>query len=175
MIKRIFKKCEWLILFISLLIITQFIFANIKLLKIPAPAQDFEVFYLSGQQVINKQNPYLQLGKDIVRNPPPALLLFSLFPLFPVLVSQTLWFIASMVLFILGSFILFKILGILDKDKLFNVNNWKLWVFYLSLVFLFFPFRYNLGSGQVNNLLFLLLCQLSTFPCRKEIFYQDYR
>lgn len=146
---------SFLVVSIFLLTALQFIVSNIKLLR--SPAQDFEVFYLSGQQTIQKQNPYLMLGKDIVRNPPPALLFFSLLPLFPIQLSQTIWFILSLTIFIIGSYFLFKSLAELDKDKFLNPLNWRLWLSYLSLAFIFFPFRYNLGSGQVNNLLFLLI------------------
>lgn len=144
-----------LILPIFFLIALQFIVSNIKLLR--SPAQDFEVFYLSGQQAIAKQNPYLMLGQDIVRNPPPALLLFMLLPLFPIQLSQIIWFILSLIIFIISSYFLFKTLAELDKDKFLNPRNWRLWLPYLSLAFIFFPFRYNLGSGQVNNILFLLI------------------
>lgn len=146
---------SFLIVPIFLLVALQFIVSNVKLLK--SPAQDFEVFYLSGQQAIQKQNSYLMLGKDIVRNPPPALLLFSLLPLFPIQLSQIGWFILSLIIFIIGSYFLFKTLAQIDKDKFLNPLNWKLWLPYLSLAFIFFPFRYNLGSGQINNLLFLLI------------------
>ncbi|MBI2012209.1 DUF2029 domain-containing protein, partial [Candidatus Daviesbacteria bacterium] len=146
---------SFLVVPIFLLITLQFIVSNIKLLRYPA--QDFEVFYLSAQQAIQKQNPYLMLGKDIVRNPPPALLFFTLLPLFPIQLSQIVWFIFSLIIFIIGSYFLFKTLAELDKDKFLNPLNWKLWLPYLSLAFIFFPFRYNLGSGQVNNILFLLI------------------
>lgn len=156
MLKLTFARAaSFLIVPIFLLIALQFIVSNIKLLR--SPAQDFEVFYLSGQQAIQKQNAYLMLGKDIVRNPPPALLLFLLLPLFPIQLSQIVWFILSLIIFIIGSYFLFKTLAGLDKDKFLNPLNWKLWLPYLSLAFIFFPFRYNLGSGQVNNILFLLI------------------
>ena len=146
---------SFLVVSIFLLIALQFIVSNIKLLR--SPGQDFEVFYLSGQQAVVKQNPYLMLGKDIVRNPPPALLLFMLLPILPIQLSQIIWFILSLIIFFIGSYFLFKILAELDRDKFLIPLNWKLWLPYLSLAFIFFPFRYNLGSGQVNNVLFLLI------------------
>lgn len=146
---------SFLVVPIFLLIALQFIVSNIKLLK--SPGQDFEVFYLSGQQAVVRQNSYLMLGKDIVRNPPPALLLFMLLPLLPIQLSQIIWFILSLIIFFIGSYFLFKILAELDRDKFLLPLNWKLWLLYLSLAFIFFPFRYNLGSGQVNNVLFLLI------------------
>src|SRR3989344_8660575 len=92
----------FLVVPIFLLIALQFIVSNIKLLR--SPGQDFEVFYLSGQQALQKQNPYLMLGKDIARNPPPALLFFSLLPLFSIQLSQIIWLILSLMIFIIGSY-----------------------------------------------------------------------
>jgi len=132
---------SFLVVPIFLLIALQFIVSNIKLLR--SPGQDFEVFYLSGQQAVVKQNPYLMLGKDIVRNPPPALLLFMLLPILPIQLSQIIWFILSLIIFFIGSYFLFKILVELDRDKFLIPLNWKLWLPYLSLAFIFFPFRYN--------------------------------
>lgn len=158
MFKSFYKKfIPLLIISIFILVTTQFFISHVKLLKIPTPALDFGLFYLSGQQAIEKSNPYIMLDRLIVRNPPPALLLFMLFPLFPILQSQVMWFVISLLLFLIGSYFLFKTLAESNKDSFFNPLNWKLWLCYLSLVFAFFPFRYNLGSGQVNNLLFLLI------------------
>ena len=106
---------SFLVVPIFLLIALQFIVSNIKLLK--SPGQDFEVFYLSGQQAVVRQNSYLMLGKDIVRNPPPALLLFMLLPLLPIQLSQIIWFILSLIIFFIGSYFLFKILAELDRDE----------------------------------------------------------
>lgn len=140
------KLISPLIIIVFSLIAVQFLFSNIKLLKYPA--QDFEVFYLVGKQLLAHQNPYLLIGKDIVRNPPPALLLFAALPFLPILYAQAVWYVISFSAFIIGSVVLFKDL---------RMKGWRLWLIYLSLVLAFFPFRYNLGSGQVNNLLFLML------------------
>ncbi len=153
------KLLSWLIIPIFLLTAVQFTLSNIKLLKFPA--QDFEVFYLSGKQVLKTENPYLKLGQDIVRNPPPTIIIFSLLPLLPILTSQAIWFIVSFLTFLVASFFLFKIL---------EANNWKIWLTFLSLSFLFFPFRYNLGSGQVNNLLFLLIVLAFYFTKNRKIY-----
>lgn len=149
-----------LLIFVSFLVIFQFAFANIKLLR--SPAQDFEVNYLAGKQLISNHNPYLKLRKDIVRITPPTLVIFEFFALFPILVSQIIFFFVSLASFFLGSFFLFKILGM--------ERNWKLWFSYISLVLIFFPFRYNLGSGQVNNFLFLFLVLAYYFFTKKKYF-----
>ncbi len=146
----------------------QFLNSNFKLLKFPA--RDFEVFYLSGQQALRGQDPYLEIGKDIVRNPPPVIPLFMSLALSPILVSQLIWFILSLLTFLLGSYFLFKALEDGDKSKVSLTHNWRVWLLYLSLVFSFFPFRYNLGSGQVNNFLFLFLV-LSFYLLHKSKYF----
>ncbi len=125
---------------------SQFLYSQIKLLS--TPAQDFEVLYLSGQQLLNNLNPYQRIGQDVVRNPPPTILAYSLLALLPLLSSQAVWFTISLISFILGSWLLFYILDIKSKT---------IFLTYLSLAWLFFPLRYNFGSGQVNSVLFLLL------------------
>lgn len=149
------KLLSFLLIVVFFVISLQFIISNARSLK--TVDQDFEVFYLSGKQVINGKNPYMLIGKDIIRNPPPALLLFTLLPLLPIKTSQIVWFILSFISFIAGSYYLFKILDKVNGNKSSYEKNWKIWLIYLSLAFIFFPFRYNLGSGQVNNFLFLLL------------------
>lgn len=166
-----FKILSWLIIPIFLVIALQFLNSNFKLLKSKFPAQDFEVFYLSGKQALNGQNPYLEVGKDIVRNPPPVIPAFMLLGLFPILISQIVWFNLSFLIFLIGSYFLFKILENEDKFKISLANNWKIWLLYLSLVLRFFPFRYNLGSGQVNNFLFLFLVLSFYFVKQSKYFF----
>lgn len=144
-----------LVICIFFIISLQFIISNARSLK--TVSQDFEVFYLSGQQVIRGQNPYLLIRKDIVRNPPPTILLFSLLTFLPIKSAQIGWFILSLLSFIAGSYYIFRVFDKHDENKLYYSHNWRVWLVYLSLVLIFFPFRYNLGSGQVNNFLFLFL------------------
>lgn len=155
MLIKIFKI---LLIPIFLIISVQFLNSNLKILQ--TQASDFEVFYLAGKQMQALDNPYLKMGNDIVRNPPPLILIFMLLTFFPILIAQVLWFVFSIFAFLIGSYFLFKIFA---WDK-----NWKIWLFYLSSVFLFFPFRYNLGSGQVNNFLFLFLCLTFYFYKQKK-------
>lgn len=149
-----------IIILIFLTITVQFIISNLKLLKFPA--YDFEVFYLAGKQVLKHGNPYLKLGKDIVRNPPPTILVFSLLSFLPILISQLIWFIFSLGSFFVASFFLFKTL---------KINGWQIWLSFLSAVFLFFPFRYNLGSGQVSNILLLLIILAFYWTQKNKIFH----
>jgi len=127
------------------------------------------VFYLSGQKLLVGDNPYLKYGQDIVRNPPTALLFFVPLALFTVQFSQSLWFTFSFIAFLVGSYYLFKIISLGSNNKI-NFVSLKFWELYLTLVFLFFPFRYNLGSGQINNFLFLTLILSFYYFVKKQSF-----
>ena len=155
-----------LIICVFLIISLQFIISNAKSLH--TISQDFEVFYLSGQQVVKGDNPYLLIGQDIVRNPPPTIFLFSLFTFLPIKSAQTVWFILSFLSFIIGSYYILRIFDKQEGNKFPYSRNWKIWLAYLSLVLIFFPFRYNLGSGQVNIFLFLLLTLVFYFLNSKK-------
>ncbi len=143
---------SWLIIPVFLGFTLQFLNSNFKLLK--SPALDFEVFYLSGKQALNGQNPYLEIGKDIVRNPPPVIPVFMLLALFPILISQTIWFIVSLLGFLIGSYFLFKVLEGEGKSKISLTNNWKIWLLYLSLVFSFFRTFTNFRRPVKNHACF---------------------
>ncbi|MDO8499011.1 MAG: glycosyltransferase family 87 protein [bacterium] len=140
-------KLFWLLLPLFLLLTWQFTFSNLKVLQ--KPALDFTVLYQAGKQVSVGLNPYSKKEISDFHTPPPSLLVFSLLPLLPLEMSQIAWFLLSLISFLIGSYFLFKALNISD--------NRLLWIFYLSGVLVFFPFRFNLGSGEVNNFLFFFL------------------
>lgn len=139
------NRLTLILLVIFLFISGQFTISNIKLLK--TPAQDFEYFYTAGKLVGQGENPYITWKGGLIRNPPPTMLFYALLPLLPIHISQLVFYTISFGAFFLGSYIIFKSLNL--KISL------KLWLTYLTLILLFFPFRYTLGSGQLNNLLFL--------------------
>ena len=141
-----------------LLISGQFILSNSKVLQ--HPALDFSVLYNAGWQVLNKQDPYLQKADSSFHTPPPSLLVFALLPLLPIGASQAAWYILSFAAFILGSYFLFKTLEKFGGSTAFHALDGKVWLVYLSLVLVYFPFRFNLGSGEVNNFLFLFLAMV---------------
>lgn len=145
-----------IVLVVFFLVSIQFAYSHIKILS-QSPAFDFETLYFSGHQALNGQNPYLKLHSDTVRNPPPAILLYSIWALLPIKLSEIVWFILSITIFLIGSYFLIKTLE-KENNKFFNSKNILFWLLYLILVLRFFPFRWNVGSGQINNLLFALLC-----------------
>lgn len=162
------KKYFWAIFIIFALVLLQFFYSQIKLLVIE-DAFDFTTLYTSGLQALNGQNPYLKITNDTVRNPPPAILLYLIWAILPVGTSEVIWFVISFLCFLIGSYFLLKTFE-LNKDKFFNTKNLALWLIYLVAVLRAFPFRWNLGSGQINNLLFALLAISFYFSQRKKLF-----
>lgn len=155
-----------LIFFITL---GQYALSNIKLLG-SGIDWDFGCFYQAGTQAIAGGNPYAVCGDLFLRNPPPTLLLYSLFPLFSPSVSQAIFFILSFTSFLIGSYYLFKIIGDFNYPKFFKLHRWQVYLIYLTLTLVFFPFRYTLGSGHINSLLFLFLILTFYFMKRNEYF-----
>lgn len=133
---------------IFLVVFGQFLISNIKILTKPAEG-DFKYFYNTGQRALLGVNPYIKEGEGLLRNPPPSLFIYSLLPLFPIQLSQSIFWIFSFFSFLTGSFFLFKLIN--------QSYNLKIWLIYLISILIFFPFRYTLGSGHINNLLFMLL------------------
>lgn len=162
------QKFTWVLVAFFLVIALQFTFSNFKALK--TPAYDFEVFYLAGQQLVTNQNPYLKIKNDVPRQPPPAIFLFAVLPTFTLLQSQVIWFLLSLISFLIGSYFLFRFLEIIDQTNTAFSRNIKVWLVYLSLSLTFFPFRFTLSSGQVGNLLFLTLCLMLYFLALKKNF-----
>lgn len=149
------------------LVFAQFVFKSATQLR--GPAIDFEILYLAGKQVLKGDNPYLVLGSDIFRYPPPILLIFAPLAALPIIPSQALWFLASLASFILGSYLLFKIADHIN-GKFSLIGKWQLWLIYLLLCLRFFPLRHNLGSGQVNTFLFLLLVLVFFLQLKRKEF-----
>ena len=154
-LRKMKRKLSWLVIPIFIAITFQFVQSSIKVLQFPA--LDFGVLYQAGKLVSEGQNPYAKKLVSDFHSPPQSLLIFSFLPFLHILESQIVWFVISFSLFIIGSFFLFKTLTEFDKSNLFKTNNFFLWMAYLSAVMIYFPFRYNLGSGEVNNLLFFFL------------------
>lgn len=152
-----------------LIILGQYTLSNVKLLS-SGVGLDFGCFYQAGAQAQTGGNPYAACSEVFPRNPPPTLLLYSLFPLFSPSVSQTLFFILSFTSFLIGSYYLFKIIDDLSYPKFFKSYKWQLYFIYLILALMFFPFRYTLGSGHINSLLFLFLILTFYFMKRNEYF-----
>ncbi len=153
------KLFSWAIVQIFILVFLQFLISNIKLLGKP-PSGDFAYFYNTGQRVLIGQNPYIREGEPFLRNPPPALLIYSLLPLVPIKISQITFFAISFMAFFIGSYFLFNAIGYRP--------GWTHWLIYFIAVLIFFPFRYTLGSGHINNLLFLFIVLTFYFLKRKN-------
>ena len=138
-----------------LLVLAQFIQTTAVRLTTLGPAQDFEVFYLAGKQVLQNQNPYLKIATDVIRNPPPALLFFAPLARLPINTSEVWYFLLSSSAFLAGLIIILKTIARFGKWTL--IKTWQFQALALALCLLFFPLRHNLASGQVNSFLFLAL------------------
>lgn len=142
------KKLTWLIIPLFIVVAIQFTISNIRILSAPVWG-DFEYFYNTGERALLRQNPYIEEGGGLLRNTPPTLFIYASLTLFPIHSAQIIFFIISFMAFLIGSYFLFKLIC--------QKQNLNLWLIYLIAVLVFFPFRYNFGSGHINALLFSLL------------------
>lgn len=157
-----------LIILLFLVVATQFIFVNFRLLQ--KPAQDFDYFYSAGKKVVNNENPYTHYKGGLIRNPPPTLILYVALSSLPIITSQYIWFILSFLSFLGGSYLLFLSLRQIDKSQLIKKFPLEYKLLYLTLVITFFPFRYNLSSGQLSNFIFLFIALSLYLTLNKNYF-----
>lgn len=163
--------------FLKLLIITglliiltlQFLLVNIKILQ--SPGYDYSFFYRTGQRTLSHQNPYLEIDLQPLRYPPTALLIFSFFTIFPLIESQFIFFFTSLIIFIIGSAILFKSITKLDKRFFQSLAYPEAFSIYFIFVLLFFPFRYLLSSLHIHSLIFLLFSLMIYFLITKKDYF----
>lgn len=160
---------KFLLPLVLLIVLGQYTLSNVKLLR-SGIGWDFGCFYQAGAQAIAGENPYTICGGLFLRNPPPTLLLYSLFSFFSPSVSQAIFFILSLTSFLIGSYFLFKIINDFSYHNFLKSHEWQLYLIYLILTLIFFPFRYTLGSGHINSLLFLFLVLTFYFMKRNAYF-----
>lgn len=111
---------------------------------------DFSVHYYGYKMVLNNLNPYTTKGEMFVPHvyPPFVLLLFYPLSLLNFFISQKIWFFLSLTFLFLSTFTIFKI----NKKSLLSKTGFLL----MGLVFLYFPSRFTLGMGQINNLILFI-------------------
>lgn len=149
-------KFSYLLIPVFILVAAQFTLSNIKILSRPIEG-DFKCFYRGGHLAIKGDNPYLKCEEGQIRNPPPIFLVFSLLAIFPANISQTLFFIFSLMLFWTSSVLIINLAHHNLVNANVNCKKWLLLISYLSLVIVFFPFRHSLSSGHINTIIFSLL------------------
>lgn len=107
---------------------------------------DFRVYWESAWMLLHGLNPYNGIISSTfpLNYPPPALLFIWPLGLFTMNQAAPLWNIGSLVVFIASIYLVFKIVV-----KKMN------WIWFLASVVLFtlfyFPEKFNLGNGQINN------------------------
>lgn len=123
---------------------------------------DFSSYYYGARTIPHGGNPYLG-GENFFGPflyPPFALLFFLPFTFVSFFIAQKIFVVLSILCLLLSFFILFK----LFKISFFSL----LAIFLLTLVFNFFPEKFTLGMGQINNVVLLLMSLFIYFYMKKR-------
>ncbi len=111
---------------------------------------DFSSYYYGPLAAFHGGNPYLG-GKQFFTAfvyPPSVLLFFLPFTLLPFNAAERMFTVLSIVCLLFSFWLLFK----LFNKTLYSITG----VFLLTLLFNFFPEKFTLGMGQINNVILLL-------------------
>lgn len=116
---------------------------------------DFSYYYYATETLLNGGNPYIETITTtklpilplLFAYPPQAFFLFLPFSFTSYAVAGKLFTLMSIVCFMLSIILLFRIV----KLKPFS----NLGIFFVILSFNFFPAKFTLGMGQVNNFVLL--------------------
>lgn len=159
--KKLFANISILVLFIFgffSMLRTLFLTWNTRL-------QDFQVIYSASHQTIHFYNPYYVVNAMSVNYSPLTLALFFPLVLFGFLWASRIWIILSALSLLASMYVLYKI----KKIPMIYIAL----IFFLSVIS--FPFKFNIGMGQVNIVLLFLLC-LTLYGMLKNntIFYLSF-
>jgi len=112
---------------------------------------DFNIYYHSATAALHNSNPYLLKGAFIggYIYPPLCLLLFYPFVWIPLILAGQIWTFVSLACLLIAIWILVKQYNATTNKLLLGV----IWI----LVFNFFPVKFTLGMGQLNNIILLLV------------------
>lgn len=112
---------------------------------------DFRVYWESAWLVVHGLNPYLGIisSKFPFNYPPPALLFILPLGFFRMTQAAPLWNFGSVAAFILAIWLILR----MSKTKVSLLG-----FIFLTAAFtiFYFPEKFNLGNGQINNYIFLL-------------------
>lgn len=125
---------------------------------------DFSSYYYAPIKAFNNENPYLG-GKDFFTPfvyPPPVILFFFPFTFLPFFIAQKVFLIISIFCLLLSIGLLFKIF------KLAPISI--LGLFFITLVLNYFPEKFTLGMGQINNVVLLMVTLFIYFYVKKNEF-----
>ncbi|HSW96490.1 MAG TPA: glycosyltransferase family 87 protein [Candidatus Saccharimonadales bacterium] len=123
---------------------------------------DFSSYYYGARTVLHGGNPYLG-GKNFFGSflyPPFALLVFLPFTFISFFIAEKVFVVLSLLCLFLAIILLFKLFKI---SVLSTVS-----LFLLTLVFNFFPEKFTLGMGQINNVVLLLMSLFVYFYIKKR-------
>lgn len=125
---------------------------------------DFSSYYYAPIKAFNNENPYLG-GKDFFTPfvyPPPVILFFSPFMHLPFFVAQKIFLIISIFCLLLSIGLLFKLFKLAPLSIL--------GLFFITLVLNYFPEKFTLGMGQINNVVLLMVTLFLYFYVKKKEF-----
>ncbi|EKD85544.1 MAG: hypothetical protein ACD_37C00697G0003 [uncultured bacterium] len=156
----LFKTLPLMKFFIVLI----FIFSTIIFLKTLTYDYypDFSSYYYGSIAVFDGENPYLGGEKYFTPfvYPPPVLLFFLPFTLLPYFIAEKMFAILSILCLLLSVVLIFKI---------FKLTPFSLLGLFLTiLVFNFFPVKFTLGMGQINNVVLLMVTLFVYFHVKKR-------
>src|SRR4030042_3118704 len=126
---------------------------------------DFGSYYYSTKNLTEGRNPYFDLGNrfGFFLYPPPVLFLFLPLTLISYSVAGKIFTAISIFCFLLSIYLLLIII----KVELFS----NLGMFLSILAFNFFPAKFTLGMGQINNIVLLGVILFIYFSLNKEWIY----
>jgi alpha-1,2-mannosyltransferase len=111
---------------------------------------DFSFFYNNGYAAVHQNNPYRLMQADgSYIYPPISLLLFIPLTPLPVMIAGRVWTVFSIILLLVSVWLLLKQYGATKNLMIICITG--------ILVFNFFPVKFNLGMGQINNVMLLLI------------------
>lgn len=112
---------------------------------------DFNIYYYSATALIHQQNPYVLKGSFVggYLYPPISLFIFYPFIIFPITIAGKIWAIVSILSLLLGVWLILRVYNATHNRLLIEIVG--------ILVFNFFPVKFTLGMGQINNVILLLI------------------
>lgn len=112
---------------------------------------DFSVHYYGLKVVLERKNPYVKGEGFFIPDvyPPFTQLFFIPFTVFSYSFAEKIWVLISIVSYLVSVYLLFKI------SKIKIESNLALFLIALTNFF-YFPLKFTLGMGQINNFILLL-------------------
>lgn len=132
---------------------------------------DFPQFFEASRMWWRGDNPYLTLltSPGPFNYPPSSFYFLWWLDLLPFFGSSVLWNYLSVFSFLLSIFLL---------TKLIWLQKWKVWYFLVATLFFtipFFPEKFNVGNGQMNNFILLFVVLSWWLHTQKKKFIECWR